>query len=497
MATHEPGVEKTFEEATIDGFQQKVSRGEATYAGLIDFCLQRIDQWDRHGPRLSSILALNPTAREIAVQRDEEAARVTGPLHGIPIVIKDNCDTVDMPTTAGCLALQQSVPARDSAVVRKLKAAGAIILAKTNLHELALAGITVSSLGGQTLNPYDLTRTPGGSSGGSGVAVTMNFAMGAIGTDTVNSIRSPSSANCTVGLRPSRGLISRAGVVPVSSTQDAVGPMARTVQDAAYMLDALAGYDPEDPITARCVGKIPKSYAAHLDPDGLKGKRVGFLRSLQGRESRHDVVNAAVNDSMNTMRKAGAEVVSIDDSTIDSDELIRNCDVQKWEFKHLFEKYLSELPDTPVRSVEELLASGLYHRESLQDFLTRANNVSAPEHDAEYLARLVRTAKLHDELMSIMAAYRLDALAYPLQKCLVVPVGEPGQIDRNGIVASLAGFSALTVPMGFSPPSATAPLGVPMGLDLMARPFDEPTLIEIGHAFEHAARVRKPPLHEG
>ena len=485
-------------EATIEALQQRMLEGDLSCARLIELCLSRLAQWDRKGPMLASVLAVNPRAREIAEQRDAALAakgRLMGPLHGIPVAVKDNCNTLDMPTTGGALALKGVFPSVESAVCRKLAEAGAVILAKTNLHEFAVSGTTVSSLGGQTRNPYDLERTPGGSSGGSAVAVAAGFATVALGTDTVNSIRSPASANCLVGLRPTRGLISRAGIMPVSSTQDSVGPLARTVGDVARVLEVLAGYDPEDPVTARCVGKIPARYSDHLDAGGLKGRRIGVLSSLQGREERHKEVNQVMDRALDTMRDAGAEIVRIDDPAIDADAFLRDHDVQKWEFKRLFEAYLQALPESPVRTLGELLASGRYHRESVHAFLTQANGVVDPDHDVEYLGRLAALDGLRDRLLGHMATHRLDAFAYPLQKCLVVPIGGGGQIDRNGIVASLVGFPALNVPMGFSRPTPSGPLGVPIGLDLMARPFDEPLLLELGHAFEQLTRVRKPPLH--
>lgn len=481
------------DEASIDDLQRRMHSGELTAADVVDRCLQRIERWDRAGPRLASVLALNPRARELAERCDAAMARGTGgALCGIPVAIKDNCDTADMPTTGGCRALRDSQPAKDSAVVRRLRDAGAIILAKTNLHELALAGTTESSLGGQTLNPYDLTRTPGGSSGGSGVAVTMGFAAAAIGTDTVNSIRSPSSANAIVGLRPTRGLVSRAGVIPVSSTQDAVGPLARTVADVARLLDVLAGYDPDDPVTARCIGRVPDSYTAGLHEAALRGRRLGILRSLQGTATENREVNAAVEDALAALRDAGATVLPIEERCIDADDLIRDCDVQKWEFKRVFDAYLARTPGAPVRSLAGLIESGAY-LPALSGFYTAAAAVADPDHDLEYLRRLAAIGRLRDRVFGLMAEHGLDALVYPLQRCLVVPIGSGGQVQRNGILASLAGFPALTVPMGFSAPTATAPIGVPMGLDFMARPFQEPLLLALGYAFEQATRLRRPP----
>jgi Asp-tRNA(Asn)/Glu-tRNA(Gln) amidotransferase A subunit family amidase len=485
------------EDASISELQRRMSSGEIDCQSVVDGYLDRIAHWDRAGPKLASVLTLNPRLRELAAAQDSVSPQdASRPLRGITVAVKDNCNTADMPTTGGSKALRGVVPDKDSAVVRKLARAGAIIIAKTNLHELALAGITVSSLGGQTLNPYDLGRTPGGSSGGTGVAVTMSFATVGIGTDTVNSIRSPAYANSIVGLRPSRGLVSRAGVIPVSSTQDVVGPMARTVADVARVLDVIAGYDPDDAITARCKGRIPQTYTRFLDPQGLKGKRIGLVCSLQGTGPDCREVNRATEEAMAAMRDSGAEVLPLVQFRIDADDLIQNLDVQKWEFKRLFESYLRGVPTAPVRRLDAFMRSGGYHP-TLEDFLAQANGIGDPDHDDEYLGRLSAIDRLRGRVLGIMEKYRLDALAYPLQKCLVVPVGSPAQRGRNGILAALAGFPAMTVPMGFSQPTAEAPIGVPMGLDLMARPFQEPSLFEIAYAFEQAVQARRLPSRSG
>ncbi len=488
---------RSMEEATIEDLQSRLLAGELSSVEMVDACLARIARLDQDGPRLRAILALNPAAHELAAAQDaalRSDGRFVGPLHGVIVAVKDNFNTLGMPTTGGSLALEGAVPPAESTVTQRLAEAGAIVLAKTNLHEFALAGTTCSSLGGQTLNPYDLTRTPGGSSGGSGVAVAMNFATVAVGSDTVNSIRSPASANCIVGLRPTRGLVSRAGVMPVSHTQDSVGPMARTVADVARILDVIAGHDPADPVTARSFGRIPANYGSFLQHNAFSGRRVGVLRKLQGSEARHRAVNAAMARAIQVMRGAGAQVLEIDGDFPDADALLRDCDVQKWEFKQLFETYLETLAPGQVKTLDDILASGRYHQETLREFLLQANRIQDPQSDLEYLGRLAAHERLRDRLLSLMADERLDALAYPLQRCLVVPTDAGGQVERNGIVAALTGFPALNVPIGFSEPDANAPLGVPIGMDLMARPFDEPLLIGLGYAFEQRTHHRKPPL---
>src|SRR5437867_12698195 len=283
------------EEATISAAYTAFAAGKITCVQLVRAYLNRIEAYDHRGPALNAIITINPKALEQAAEMDRlaPANKLTlRALHCIPIVLKDNYDTADMPTTGGSLTLAESVPPRDAFVVKKLREAGALILAKANLTELARGGTTVSSLGGQTRNPYDLTRTPGGSSGGTGAAIAASFAITGTGSDTGQSIRSPASAQSLVGLRPTRGLISRSGIIPYSTTQDEAGPITRTVEDAARMLDAMVGYDPDDPITAFGVPKIPKTYAAFLDRDGLRGARIGVLMDFFGRDAVHQEVNA-------------------------------------------------------------------------------------------------------------------------------------------------------------------------------------------------------------
>lgn len=482
--------------ADIESLQRDMLAGGLSSARLVDDCLARIERWDHQGPSLQALLAVDPRAREIAAARDavlSETGAPIGPLHGIPVVLKDNIGVSGMPTTAASKSLEHFTPAGDSTVARRLIDAGAVVLAKANLHEFALGGLTVSSLGGQTRNPYDLTRTPGGSSGGSAVAVAMGFCSVALGTDTVNSIRSPASANGLVGLRPTRGLVSRAGALPVSETQDVVGPIARCVGDAARVMDVLAGYDPGDPLTARSVGKIPPSYVDALDATALRGRRLGLLQSFMGGEARHAEVNRAVAAAVDVMRGAGAEIVPVNDPQLDADRLLRDYDVQKWEFKALIERYLQSQPGAPVRSLDALIKGGLFHQETLRDFFVQAQGVDDALRDPEYLSRLAAHDALRDRLYGHMAAQELDALIYPLQRCLVVPIDSGGQAERNGILAALTGFPALDVPIGFSEPTAQAPLGVPIGLDILARPFDEPLLLGLGYAYEQLTRRRRPP----
>jgi Asp-tRNA(Asn)/Glu-tRNA(Gln) amidotransferase A subunit family amidase len=382
----------------------------------------------------------------------------------------------------------RSVPPADAFVVKRLRDQGAIVLAKSNLTELARGGTTVSSLGGQTKNPYDLTRTPGGSSGGTGAAIAANFGVLGTGSDTGQSIRSPASAQSLVGLRPTRGLVSRDGIIPYSTTQDEAGPITRTVEDAARMLDAIAGYDPADPITAFGRGKIPPTYRAALDRDGLRGARLGVLMDFVGNDAVHQDVNAIVDAAVAKLAAAGATVVRFKIQGLDA--LTRDLDLGGFEFKAAFEKYLARLGPAPVTTLSQFIARGEFHP-SLKAGLEAALRASTA--DAEYKTRLLRRLDLRQAVMTAIADHQLDAIVYPHQRRLVAAIGEE-QLERNGVLSNSTGFPALTVPGGFSPPTASAPIGVPVGIELLGPDWSEPVLLKIGYAFEQAAHIRKPPV---
>ncbi|HEX9577827.1 MAG TPA: amidase family protein, partial [Myxococcales bacterium] len=299
------------EEASVAQLQAAMAVGVLTSRELTQHYLDRIARYDKAGPKLNAFLLLNPRALAEADALDQERARkgARGPLHGIPVVLKDNMNTKDLPTTGGSIAFAGAQPQEDAFVVAKLRQAGAVLLGKGNLHELARAGTTVSSLGGQTLNPYDLARTPGGSSGGPAAAVAANMAAVSLGSDTVNSIRSPASACDLVGLRPTRGLVSRSGIIPAALTQDMAGPITRTVADAAAVLEAIQGFDPKDGTTDAVRGKDLPDYAASLDKSGLRGARIGVLRSFFGQKPEHAEVNRVTDAAIARMKELGAEPV--------------------------------------------------------------------------------------------------------------------------------------------------------------------------------------------
>ena len=339
-------------EKSISDLQADMEAGKTSAAELVRFYLDRINAYDQAGPRVNAVLFLNPNAGAEARALDAERRRkkVRGPLHGIPVLLKDNFDTRDMPTTGGSLALSGVVPKEDAFQVRKLRQAGAVILGKANLHELALGLTTVSSLGGQTLDPYDLTRAPGGSSGGSGVAASANFAAFSMGTDTSGSIRIPSAHNAIVGLRPSAGLSSRAGIIPFGHTQDTGGPMARTVADIAVVLDATVGFDPADPVTASSKGRIPPSYASSLKRDALGRARIGALAEFFGGAPEDDDVGEIIRTAIEDMKRQGAMVVDVAVPNLSS--LLTASNLLTQELKVYLGNYLRSSPGAAVRSVE-------------------------------------------------------------------------------------------------------------------------------------------------
>ncbi len=480
------------ETATIKSIHDSMFKGELTCRQLVEMYLERIEQYDKKGPKLNSVILINPNVFEIADELDRKfkESGFVGSLHGIPVLLKDNVDTGDMPTTAGSLSLEGVIPNEDAFITKQLKQAGAIIIAKVNLHEFAVWGETVSSILGQTLNPYDLTRSPGGSSGGTGAGIAANFGLIGIGTDTINSIRSPASACNLVGFRPTVGLVSRSGVVPYALTQDTAGPIMRTVEDAARVLDVIAGWDSKDPITAWSVNNIPKSYTEYLNKDGLNGKKIGILKSFFGNDLIHEEVNTVIYKDIEIMKENGAILIPIDES-ISADELVGDISLHLYELKSDLSLYLKNLGSrSNVHSLKDVIESGKFH-EGIKENILFANTL---DKDTDiYNKRMVRRLEVRNLLVELMAKYNLDAIVYPHQKRPVVKVGE-SQVDRNGVLGSLTGFPSCVVPGGFTNPTGTAPLGIPVGIEFLGREWSEPTLFEIAYGFEQATKYRKPPI---
>jgi Asp-tRNA(Asn)/Glu-tRNA(Gln) amidotransferase A subunit family amidase len=470
---------------SVRDLQRAMTAGHVSSAQLVRFYLDRIVAYDQMGPSVNAVLYVNPNAAAEAQALDVERARrgPRGPLHGIPVLLKDNFDTKDMPTTGGALALSGLVPKEDAFQVRRLRDAGAVMLGKVNLHELALGLTTVSSLGGQTLDPYDLTRAPGGSSGGSAVAAVANFAAFTLGTDTSGSIRIPSSHNNVVGLRPSLGLSSRAGIIPFGHTQDTGGPIARTVADIAIILDATVGFDPADPVTATSKGKIPRTYTASLKRKGLDGARVGMLTEFFGSAPEDQEVGAVVRRAIDEMQAHGATAVDVAVPDLAAQLTASNLLTQ--ELKFYLGAYL-RTSSASVASVEELLASGLHLRQ-LQGILDIANAVPDDYLSGdEYKRRLAARVALGQAVTTMMDEHRLAAVVYPTTR-RVAPVVGGNQIGSNAALAAQTGFPAITVPAGFTPG------GFPVGIELLGRPFGEPTLIALAYSFEQSTHHRRPP----
>ena len=469
-------------EASITELRSAMANGRITSLQLVDAYLARIAAYDHAGPALNTIIRLNPNARRDARALDAErkAGRLRGPLHGIPVIIKDNYDTGDMPTSAGSLALANSQPAQDGVVVQKLRAAGAIILAKSNLHELAAGITTISSLGGQTRNPYDPMRCPGGSSGGTGAAIAASFATVGWGSDTCGSIRIPSAFGSLFGLRPTQGLVSRTGIVPLSSTQDIGGPLARTATDLAIALDVSVGYDPADSATRVLRDRPLPRFEAGLDRNALRGARIGvfapYFRDTDAEIA--DTVRAAIA----AMQAQGATIINL--PVTEFDTLIANTRAIDMETKFDMMNYLRGVPNAPVQSVREILERGLFDRELETRFRT-LDTMTSWDSDAHRLT-LARQGLLRARLEHLMDSLSLDALAYPTMRQKPTLAGEP-QLGSTCNMSAQSGLPAISIPAGFMAE------GLPVGIELMGRAFTDVRLVAIAYAFEQSGPRRRAP----
>ena len=435
---------------------------------MVEAFIARIETYN---PAVNAIITLNPNALSVADGLDVSlaAGNATGALFCIPILLKDNYDTSDMKTTGGCLDLANSQPTEDAPVVRALKRGGGIILGKTNLHELALEGLSVSSLGGQTVNPYDSTRTPGGSSGGTGAAIAASFAVFGTGTDTVNSLRSPASANSLFSVRPTRGLISRAGVIPISYTQDVVGPIARNVNDLAVALNVMTsvGYDLEDNTTSLVpISSVGEDYTATLHGSSLLGVRLGLIETfLNHTESAETTpVVSAINATVASLTSAGATVVSISSSIFNSSAILEAYDTQRFEYRQEMNEYLarSSLGGKHPQTLTKLYQSRKFLLIPSQYSYVNTALASSTD-NSTYALRKVGIQNLTIALQRTFKEHSLDALIYPEQANLLVKIGSASQSGRNGILAAVTGIPVVTVPAGFSPATKEAPIGVPIG----------------------------------
>lgn len=469
-------------EASIDDLQAMLQSGRTTSVALVDAYLARIAAYDHDGPKLNAIVRLNPHARADAAALDAErkAGHVRGPLHGIPVILKDNYSTRDMPTSAGSIALASLQTTDDAFQVKKLREAGAIILGKSNMHELASGITTISSIAGQTCNPYDPRRSPGGSSGGSGAAVAASFAAVAWGSDTCGSIRIPSAVNNLFGLRPTKGLSSITGIVPLSHTQDVGGPLARTVKDLAIALDATVGPDPADTATRILNGRTPHFVDA-LDSTALRGKRIGVLVDYLRVDSDDEEAARIVRAALGRMRARGAEVVDLKIAGLAS--VVDSASVIAYEFKDDLIDFLAPF-HVPVKSLGEILDHGLYDVQLGGPLRTRESN--GTRDGAEYLAALKRRTIARDMIVAAMDTGHLDAIVYPTLRRKAAYIGEP-QRGATCQLSAVTGLPALSMPAGFTSD------GMPIAAELLGRPLADPQLVAMAYDYERATHPRVPP----
>jgi Asp-tRNA(Asn)/Glu-tRNA(Gln) amidotransferase A subunit family amidase len=476
--------------ASVADIQASVAAGSLTYERLVEMYLARIAAYEKAGPRLNAIIQINPKALEVARALDGERRErgLRSPLHGIPIAVKDVVDVHDIPSAGGNLALAGTYPANDATVIRKLREAGAIIFLKTNLDEFNLGAQGLSSLGGQVLNPFDLTRNPGGSSAGTGVAVNVGFATVGIATETGASIRSPASNNSIVGIAPTQGLTSRAGVIAISFTQDRIGAHGKTVADAALLLSYMRGVDPEDLFTWESLGKLDRRrYDEGLDTLALRGARIGVLRDLFRPDSQFQPVNRLIEQQIAVLRRRGAVIMDGLTTGMDLVSFFPMARASTYEFEAVFDAYLRRRgPDTPVKSLRELIASGKYLRQLDGQFRT-GMRPGPLDFDAEYLARLENRLTVRRVIVELMDRWQVDALVYPFKALTAPPLGTGDRGPRDNPVSAITGLPAIVVPAG------VAADGLPISIEFLGRPFSERRLVELAHAYEQTTRHRIVP----
>ena len=489
--------------ATIADLNAAFDSGALTSEKLVQLCLARIQAYDHQGPALNAVMALNSKALETARSLDAErkAKGRRSPLHGIPVVLKDNYNTSDMPTTGGSVLLEGSIPPADAFLVKKLRDAGAIVLAKVNMSEFASAG-AYSSLGGQSRNPHDLLRTPSGSSGGVGVAIAAGYAPLGMGTDTGGSIRGPSTANGIVGLKPTHGLLSRDGIIPLALSFDTGGPMTRNVYDVAVALGVMTGIDSADAATKKSEGKFKTDYTKDLDPNALKGARIGIARDFMGADPDVDWV---IDAALDAMRHAGASVVDVH--------------YPKWLIDSKGEFYNAiRYPEFVVQIKQYLSALGPKYPKSLDEMIERANRFTATRADGARpnpsrwslfkreeesgTMQDYRYTSVHDyglplvraTVEGILTTQKLDAIVYPTSSrrpgLLSAPLEPPGGgRDSATNIANLTGFPDLIVPAGFTGDR------LPVGISFFGPAFSEQKLLSLGYSFEQVTKVRRRPVN--
>ena len=485
------------EEATIDDIHAAFRSGELTCRRLVELYLARIEAYDKNGPELNAIITVNPKVLDEADELDSSFGRhgeFAGPLHGIPVLVKDQAETAGIRTTFGSVAFEGYVPEEDATAVRRLKEAGALILAKTNLPDFATSWFAYSSAGGETKNPYDLERDPGGSSSGTGAAIAANLGAVGIGEDTGGSIRVPSSFDNLVGVRVTTGLISRKGMSPLVVFQDTAGPMTRAVKDAAVLLDVLVGHDPEDPFTAAAtLARDAGGYADGLSEGSLRGARIGVVREAFGLDGDPDSsqVNRVVGEAIDAMRGAGAEIVD----PVNVPDLMRFIEVTSLylsQSRYDIDGFLEKRPGS--HTVGGLYDSKRFHPR-LDLFTAIAEEAPAdPEEDPNYHRGLAAREDFRRAILNLMASQDLDALVYPNSQVLPPTRKELDEwkwtvltFPTNALIAAQADLPSVCLPAGF------AEGNVPVGFELVGKPYGEADLLKLAYAYEGAASARKPP----
>ena len=483
-------------EATIEDVHSAMEDGRITCRSLVQGYIDRIEAFDQTGPRLNAIQHLNQRALDKADSLDASmrSTGISGPLHCIPVLLKDQVETADMPTTYGSALFQDFVPTRDATITTRMRAAGAIILAKTTMGEFASR--YVGSAFGVIRNAYDPDRNPSGSSGGTATGIAASFGMVGIGEDTGGSVRGPAAVHNLVGLRPTLQLVSRHGMMPWNPTQDTMGPITRTVRDAAILLDIIAGYDPEDPITAYAVGRVPDTYTASLDPDRLRGARIGVVRQPMDRNADptsddYQKVKALIDQAIRDLASLGAEVV--DPLVVPELGTVPPLG-NNFETERAVDDYLSEHSNAPVTSLSEILLSGVVIPWRARGMM---GSVGKTTDDPGYLEVIQKRETLRQNVMKVMADQALDAIVYATfdhQPTLIAldattnpePEDDYGLGDNRSL-SPATGFPAITVPAGFTTDQ------LPVGLEFLGRPFTEEMLLGFGYAYEQATRHRRPP----
>jgi amidase len=476
-------------EETVANIHGAYRSGTLTCRELVETYLERIEKYDK-STRLNAIVVVNQDALKTADELDEEFKR-TGtlrPLHGIPVIVKDNYETYDMQTTAGSMALMGFIPPDDAYQVRKLREAGAIMLVKSNMAEWAFSPYqTLSSTAGVTANPYDLNRVPAGSSGGTAAAVAANFGAVGLGTDTGNSIRGPSSHCCLVGIRSTMGLTSRDGIIPLYLRNDIGGPMCRTVEDAVRVLEVIAGYDPNDPITKMCEGKIPENYTQFLDKDGLKGARIGVFRLYTETPTMDKEVLTLFNKAIEDIKMAGSKIV--DPFTIPDFGLLTKgiwCDM----FRHDLNNYLNSLGDqAPIKNLLEVYNKGLFATPNKMRIFHALEVPPQEEPACKDIYTEPKNVTFREAVLKAMTDQNVDFIIYPTWSNpprkladFKSPAG-----DNSQLIPPHTGMPAVSVPMGFTYGD------LPAGLQIVGKLFEEPDLIRVAYAYEQLTHHRRPP----